>query len=180
MAEKLIDGYDGIYKIDDKGNVYTKYKPKTGKIWSKWTKLKWVLDKHIGYYLVTLVHPITKKRTNKFIHRLLMESFIPNSDPKKYKHVNHIDGNKENNDLSNLEWVTPGENTRHAIKLGLSKPGEASKKAIKQIDLNTGNVIAEFESAREANRITGIAHQNISKVLRGLRKHAGGYFWEFK
>ena len=162
------------YKINDKGEVFSKYKPKTNIVWDKWTPVKNVLDKGVGYYLVTLTHE--GKRKNQFIHRLLAQAFIPN--PLSKAHVNHLDGNKTNNLLSNLEWATPQENSQHAVDLGLTTY-DHSKKAIIQYDMNM-NFISEYTSGKEAQDVTGVARQNISKVLRGLRKHAGKYIWKYK
>ena len=58
----------------------------------------------------------------RYVHRLLAEVFIRNPDGKEC--VNHIDGDKSNNNINNLEWVTYSENTQHAIKIGLHKKGE--------------------------------------------------------
>lgn len=59
-------------------------------------------------------------RKSKSIHRLVAENFIPNNN--EYKEVNHVDGNKLNNKINNLEWCTRRENVLHAYKLGLKKP----------------------------------------------------------
>lgn len=172
--EKIIKDFP-MYKINDKGIVFSRYKPKTGVIWDKWTPIKWVLDKSTGYFLVTLCNKGVCK--NQFIHRLLAQAFI--SNPENKPQVNHIDGNKQNNDLSNLEWVTAKENTHHAIKIGLTT-FNACKKPIFQCDKDTHDIIKEFPSTRDAYRATGIAYQNISKVLRGLRPKAGGFYWKYK
>lgn len=78
-----------------------------------------------GYALISTY--VGSKLVTAYIHRLLAITFIQNPDPVNKTNVNHIDGNKNNNCLSNLEWVTPKENVAHAIALGLrkSKYGDA-------------------------------------------------------
>ena len=71
-----------------------------------------------GYFYVILYKK--NKGTHKYVHRIVLESFIKNSDNKT--EVNHIDGNKLNNNLNNLEWSSSSENKQHAIKLGLFHP----------------------------------------------------------
>lgn len=74
----------------------------------------------IGYARVRLI--VGGKRINFYIHRLVAEAFIDN--PERKKEVNHIDGKKNNNHFSNLEWTTRKENMSHAIKSGLVKRGK--------------------------------------------------------
>ena len=166
------------YEINRKGEVRSYYKYKTNKITTEPRNVKWVLDKKVGYYLVTLVNHKTKARKNKRIHRLLAELFIPNDDPKNKTQVNHINGIKTDNRLENLEWVTPQQNSQHAVDMGLTTHEHCSKKVL-QLD-DDYNIIAEYDSLHEAGRITGIAYQNISKVVRGIRNKAGGYRWIYK
>lgn len=164
------------YRINKQGQVFSNYKYKTNIPCDTWREVKPVLDKGVGYYLVTLSNQ--GKKSNKHIHRMLATHFIPN--PLNKKHVNHIDGNKQNNDLSNLEWVTPQENARHAVDIGLCDDRRQKQEvAILQYDLD-GNFVAEHVSLHEAGRTTGIAWQNISKVVRGVRPRAGGYTWKYK
>ena len=79
-----------------------------------------------GYQSVTLSFGKSKKTCN--VHRLVALKYIPN--PENKPHVNHIDGDKSNNHLGNLEWVTPKENTKHSIEKGLQSPqGETNANA---------------------------------------------------
>lgn len=172
--EVTIKGFPN-YKIDKLGNVYSNYKPKTNITTDTWRRLEPVLDKGIGYYLVTLCYE--GKQKNKFIHRLLAESFIENPECKPV--VNHKDGVKTNNSISNLEWCTVKENSQHAVSTGLTTY-EHCETPVLQIDLVSNKVIAEFKSQKVAYDKTGVQKQNISKVCRGIRKHAGGYFWKYK
>lgn len=94
------------------------YLTKDGRVWSgKYHRpLSTALDKD-GYVKVTLVSP-GKKRHRYSVHRLMMENYRPIKDMDKMQ-VNHIDGNKQNNHLSNLEWCTCKENIHHAMKNNL-------------------------------------------------------------
>ncbi|EOD6067791.1 HNH endonuclease [Acinetobacter baumannii] len=126
--------------------------------------------------IVTLCHEGVRK--NKRVHRLLAEAFLPN--PQNKAHINHVDGNKLNNSLSNLEWSTPRENTNHSIKMGFHDPTTLRNREIVQLDKETKTVVAEFPSLHEAGRSTGIVWQNIWKVCDGRRKSAGGFAWAYK
>ena len=174
--EQIINEYPA-YKITDTGEVYSLFKYKTSIITDEWRLVQPVLDKSCGYYIVTLCDG-NGRRQNKRVHRLLMEAFVPNH--KNKAHVNHIDGNKLNNCLTNLEWATPSENAIHATANGLCDDRrKAQEVAIIQMDTNF-NVIAEHVSLHQAGRNTGIAWQNISKVVRGIRHTAGGFRWKYK
>lgn len=73
-----------------------------------------------GYRFVSLGCGKRGKRKNIAIHRLVAQAFITNKN--NYREINHIDGNKSNNQVNNLEWCTRRENVLHAYKLGLKKP----------------------------------------------------------
>lgn len=164
------------YRIWENGLVESNYKYKTNIPCGFWRTVKPVLDKATGYFLVTLCHNGVRK--NKRVHRLLAESFIPNPEGKA--HVNHIDGVKTNNDLSNLEWATPKENTVHAITTGLSSADGNHHRCVLQLDKDSKEVINEYKSLHEAGRVTSTQWQNIWKVCDGHRKSAGGYAWAYK
>ena len=175
MKCKLIQGFPN-YRVREDGVIESCYKFKTNIPPDVWREVKPVYDKSCGYLIVTLCHEGVRK--NKRVHRLIAESFIPN--PQNKAHVNHIDGNKLNNTITNLEWNTPKENTNHSIKLGFHNPSRLRNSAVIQICKDSGKTIAEFFSIHEAERSTGVANQNIWKVCNGKRKTAGNYVWAYK
>lgn len=103
---KDIEGYEGLYRISNKGRVYSV---------GKKIILKNYFQKRIGYFTITLRKE--KKYKTLSIHRLVASAFVRNIHSKPQ--VNHIDGIKTNNISTNLEWVTISENSIHAYKIGL-------------------------------------------------------------
>lgn len=179
-----IKGYEGLYQVSNIGNVrsiahiavYTDgrvghYKGKT-------------LTPSNGGNGYKYVHLSKNGVTNRVgIHRLVAEAFLPKDNERNV--VNHKDGNKHNNTVENLEWVTCSENSKHAVRTGLlnMEPfivagSTARKKKIAQIGVS-GKTIKVFDSAVEAARQLGLSTGNISSCANGTRKTTGGYRWQF-
>ena len=129
-----------------------------------------------GYHKVDLYS--NGKRTSVRVHRLVAEAFIPN--PNKLPQINHIDGNKENNNVKNLEWVNNSQNMIHAYRTGLATPHptygmrghknpNGGRKGIPIFCVETNQT---FSSAAEAERITGISDSCICDCLKGKCDHA--------
>lgn len=173
---KEIIGFSN-YTLDEYGNVYSKFvKGGGGKVCDKLRKLSLVVD-HTGYHIVSLISDEGRK-VKVLVHRLVALHFIPNPEDKPQ--VNHKDGVKTNNCVSNLEWNTPLENTRHAILTGLKDVRQQSQwKPVQKLDLETGEVLEEFESLASACKATGAKQPNVTKVCRGLRNSASGFGWRY-
>lgn len=113
------------------------------------------------------------------VHRLVAMTFISNPDNKPQ--VNHIDGNKMNNCVNNLEWCSNRENVQHAWATGLCRAryGKNSrhKTPVNQYDIN-GNFIASYSTMREAAKATGTSENGISDVINKRQITSGGFIWE--
>lgn len=105
------------------------------------------------------------------LHRLVAFAFLENPENKPF--VNHIDGNKTNNALSNLEWCTIAENNQHAIDTGLK---QFYKRKIGQYNIDR-ELVKEFNSIIDAMNETGI--KSIKQVLYGKQNTAGGFIWKY-
>ena len=137
-----------------------------------------------GYQMVKLYNKGYEKTCT--VHRLVAKAFIPNLENKRT--VNHIDGNKKNNNASNLEWNTYSENNRHAYNNGFKKSyltnvdrkngahisGEQSRKSVKIVE--TGEV---FNSIHECADKTGCDTGAISKCCNGIATKHHGYHFVF-
>lgn len=115
---KEIKGYEGRYIISNYGEIISlpRYKHNNSKM--QYVEPKEILryiNKVNGYVYVQLWKNAEYK--NIRLHKLVAETFIPN--PENKPQVNHIDGNKQNNKVDNLEWCTARENIIHAYKIGL-------------------------------------------------------------
>ena len=180
---KDVVGYEGLYQVSNFGRVkslskFVNNNPKSKSIgyYTKEKLLKY-FDNAKGYKLVKLYK--NDENYTKKVHRLVAQTFIPN--PNNLPQVNHIDGNKENNYVNNLEWCTNKENAIHAVKNNLRKKliGKDNKlsKKVNQYDL-CGNFIKQWDSVTEAQNTLKI--RNISTVCYGKRNNAGGYIWKYQ
>lgn len=161
------------YYITDTGDVYSRVVEKHNNPTGRIKRIK-VMKNKWGYMQVGL------RRDNRYysktVHRLVAQAFILN--PENKAQVNHIDGDKTNNCVGNLEWVTASENTQHKFKvLKYKNPGAPSRKIIQ---LKNNKVIAEYDGACDAHRKTCINQGNITSCCLGKRNSAGGYQWVYK
>ena len=173
---KDVIGYEGLYEVSNFGRVRSCnriLKNTTNNIWQnfKGRMLKQDIGDR-GYYCVRLCK--NNKSKHLYVHRLVLETFIPN--PENKEQVNHIDGNKRNNRVDNLEWCTVSENIQHAYDTGLN---ELRKKAVNQYDLN-GNLIKRWNSMADIEKENKkYKANNISHCCRGKSKTSCGFIWKY-
>lgn len=179
-----VRGYEGLYKISNYGrlkhlpfSVYGLNSPCV----NVEEKIKKPNLMSKGYYVYELWKE--NKRKVFLLHRLLASIFIPN--PLMLPQINHIDGNKQNNNISNLQWCTPRENTIHAIKvLGVAngrnyKFGKEHYRSKPVCAVNeNGEILMKFDCMQDAYRQTGIRESGISSCVNGKQKTAGGLIWK--
>ena len=162
---KDIKGYEGLYQVSSLGRVK---RVDTDRI------LKTYANK--GYHQVQLSKNNIK--SNKTIHRLVAQAFIPN--PENKPEVNHIDEDKSNNSISNLNWMTSKENSNHGtrgIRIGVAS-GKTRSKAVKATNVMSG-VTLNFESAAQCAKILSVSQGNVTRTLKGRSKTVGGYYVEY-
>ena len=162
MWKKIV--YDNIetnYSVSENGEVRN-------------DKTNYILKPAIqqGYAHVTIYINTKGKRVK--IHRLVATAFIPNPENKPY--VNHKDGNRSNNSVDNLEWVTASENTQHAVNTGLFLP--TREKSVTQFALS-GEKIATYPSTMEAGRATGSSPEKIVICCQRQRQTHNGFQWRY-
>lgn len=113
-------------------------------------------------------------KKNLYAHRMVAETYIPNNNPNK-DCINHIDGNKLNNNVNNLEWVTRAENNRHAATTKLND----KTKTVYCFDKNK-NLVATYESLNSAAKLTGFAINSIADCAISEKKVLTcGFFWSY-
>ena len=168
---KDIPEYEGTYQISNLGNVRSISRSVKG-YKSRYcipTRLKKKTINASGYEVVGLWK--NNRQNLVFIHRLIAEAFIEN--PNRYPEVNHVDGNKQNNDISNLEWCSPRMNVDHAYRAGLTT------RAKKVRCVETGQI---YRSQTEASiEVYGSrkSQSAIGAVALGKRKTYNGLHWQF-
>lgn len=163
-----------LYEINDEGVLRN-------------VKSKKIVHGHIesnGYRRVRIENKCLGGVIRTSIHQLVAEAFIPNPENKPF--VNHIDLNKLNNHVSNLEWVTHSENMKHAYAHGVNREPlikwrESEKKKVTNGEMVFDSIAdaAKFLYASKKCKNLASGAASISAVCRGKRKLSGGYHWEF-
>lgn len=175
---RQIEGYEGYYEVSDDGMVrsvdrfITDSTGKTRFLRGAMMKLSESRGRNnTEGYLVVNLHK--NHRSNVIpVHILVANAFIPNTQNKPT--VNHKDGNKHNNVVSNLEWSSYAENNTHAIITGLRKPRGV---AVEQYTIS-GEYVATYKSVTEAARATGFSRGGISHCIHGRTTISFGFVWK--
>lgn len=182
--EKFVDikGFEGKYQISNKGRVLSLH-------YHKGNKAKALVPRFgkngYGYVMLSKNNHVTCKK----IHRLVCEHFIPNPQNKPY--VNHKDGDKRNNDISNLEWVSPQENAHHAatiLKVYVGSKGyrfdknNNSRRVFQYIEID-GLLykLAEYTSIKAAAIVNKYSPSRISQCCKKSygAKTGKGFVWSY-
>lgn len=170
---KPIKGYEGFYEVSTHGRVRSVERIVRGRNNSARiikSKIKAQRINTAGYLSVNLNKGNVYKTFR--VHRLMAEAFIQN--PNNLPIINHIDGNKLNNTIANLEWCDYSYNALHAHRTGLT----SNRKPIKNVE--TGEVFySESEAARAVNGLQGNIGRTVRDNANGKWKTAYGYHWIF-
>lgn len=157
-----IQGYEGRYQISTDGQV----RNNRGRVLKPNSKSP-------RYHTVRLYSGGRDCYEDRLVHRLVAETFLDRGDGCE---VNHIDGDRYNNDVSNLEWVTHRDNMRHAAQHNLVSIEKANAAHRKPVRCSNGII---YSSVNDAAKSLGILDSCISACLHGRYKTAGGYTFEF-
>ena len=168
---KLVKGFEGQYEVSNTGLIKS-LKGKTERIMKPRRKKIIKKDGYVELGYEGLVLSNKGVQYSKLVHRLVAEAFIPN--PESKPEVNHIDEDKGNNSVENLEWNTHEENSNHGTKNIRS----ANKQSMAVIGVDEfGNIVEIHSSIRSAERLTGFGHASISACANGKIATYKGLEW---
>jgi hypothetical protein len=185
---KDIDGFVGKFQVSNLGNIKglrrtaTNYQGVVSNIPERILKLQLTNN---GYCHIALND--RENTRQRLVHRLVAEAFIPN--PENKSEVNHIDGDKTNNVVENLEWATASENQTHSYRVlkrkrttpMKGKLGKEHHTSIPVCQYNPqGEFIAEWAGAAEAARYTNCSNVGINYCCKGKLKTSGGFIWRYR
>ena len=178
-------GFEGLYQVSNLGRIKSlqKYIPyKDGRLRNYPEKILKQNKVGRGYLYLSLYNNDVIRQ--QYVHRLVAQAFIVNAN--NFDYINHIDGCKTNNCVSNLEWCNNSMNMKHAYMMGLIKPNtqnlvEAHSKKVVQLTCDC-TLVAEFNSVKDAAHYYGYNLSNIARVCRREKssKTYKGYIWRYK
>jgi len=158
---KPVKGYEEQYSVTTTGDVWSHY-------WNKWFKIQ--THSKSGYNYVSLYDKQKNRRFCKLVHRLVAETYLNPQDLTLQ--VNHIDGNKSNNCLSNLEFVTASRNHYHAFEIGLrygmKEENNPAAKLNREDIINIRNKVQRGVIQKQIAKEYNIAQTTISAIKRRI------------
>ena len=176
---KDIIGFEGLYQVSNLSRVkgLDRY-VEDNRGYKKFIKEKILSQSNMRGYLSVTLSKNGILSTPK-VHRLVVITFIPNINNKPF--INHLDGCKTNNNISNLEFCTAQENIQHAYDNGL-KIGKKDKEhpLFGKIGKENPSSKIIYQYTIQGDRELNINHSNISKCAKGKAKSSGGYFWSYQ
>lgn len=166
-----IPGYEEMYQVSNKGRVKSlarevSRKGKGGNYFLPERILSPSINVQTGYPMVNLLKEC--KRKSITIHSLVAKTFIPNPENKKC--VNHIDTNRENNIVENLEWVTPKENSNHDFTLYKMSIANKGKPIPNMASLHTKEAIEKMKKSLTGRTIPEETRKKISEAKKGYKR----------
>ena len=182
-----IERWGEFYEVSNLGNIRSKdrfsnKKLLDGRLQSFFNKGKMLKHRltQSGYGRVNFCHSLIGSK-DFYIHRIVYITFVGNPINSDMQ-INHKNGNKSDNRLENLEWVTPSQNICHAhnnglIKRRFGKDHNASKR-VQQLSID-GQLIQEFDAINDIDRMTKFSGSYIISALKGRRATAYGFKWKY-
>lgn len=171
---KDIPGYEGYYQASSFGQI------KSFKRRGNWKDRILRPNRNRRYLIVNLKIPGVNTK-ELLVHRLIAETFISNPENKPI--VNHKNGNKHDNHVDNLEWVTYSKNNQHAFDMGLISKENLARSHQKKIDQFDSNnhLIKTWRSIKEAGENLNLSRSGISRCCNGRKGYSqvGGFIWKF-
>lgn len=159
-----VRGYEGLYQVSDKGNIRRVIQNRT-------RILKQYVSKANGYCYINLYK--NNKSSTMRVHKIVAREFL-GEPPQNKLQINHIDGNKANNAVENLEYCDQSENMRHAYMTGLEKP-----KGLRAICLDDMKIYDTLTDAARAVSGGTAQGEMVARVCRGERSHYRGFHFAF-
>lgn len=168
---KDIKGYEGLYQVSNLGRLRTLQRYNISKKkHEKNCKILKLSEHRQGYKTTTLSKD--GKRKTYLVHRLVAETFIRNEKSKP--EVNHMDADKTNNCVSNLEWVTAKENSMHATSLGIKDTKKAVEKIKRKVFFYEGGKLVKiFDSGAQCAKELNLNYKTLNSYLNRGCKYKG-------
>lgn len=158
---KDVLGYEGLYKVSNYGEVYSEYLKRNLKQY----------DRGNGYLSVMFTKD--GKHINRTVHSVVAETFL--GKPQKGLEIDHIDGDKTNNSIQNLRYITHSKNMNNPISKRKRENAIIEKQGVAVVVYRGGIKIGEYKCLMDAARELKVECTNISRILRNKLKSTGGY-----